>query len=241
MPPQPPKFISAGPLPDLRLRGPWQRSLRHEKEAVDWRKFSLGLAIAFLMTALELVGFNRGMQRHATDNKYRGAIVVDLIDTAQPPDFIEPPLPEPEPLQSRPSKIRIDTPNASTTPPPVVKAEPDSEQMNARIGTAGSATELFDASGRVRLPDAVITPAAPVASTQQQRARENWKALKERGENPLNCQRSRFAQAFRKDQSVGDAVAGKYLKYIGLANNAQIARNLEERESRAEDGCDPAN
>ena len=113
--------------------------------------------------------------------------------------------------------------------------------MNARIGTAGSTTRLFDANGRVRLPDAAVKPAAPVASTQQQRARENWKALKKRGENPLNCQRTRFAQGFRKDQSVGDAVAGKYLKYIGLANNAQIARNLEGRESRAEDGCDPAN
>lgn len=238
--PRPPKTLSANALPALRLRGPWQRSLRHEKEAVDWRRFVLGLAIALVMTALELVGFNRGMQRHATDNGYRGAIVVDLIDETQPVAFIEPPLPEPEPLQSRPSKIRIQTPKTSTTPP-VVKAEADSKQMNARIGSAGSAATLFDASGRVRLPDAVANPSAPVASTQQQRAKENWKALKERGENPLNCQRTRFAQAFRKDQSVGDAVAGKYLKYIGLANNAQIARNLEQRESRAEDGCDSTN
>lgn len=239
--PRPPKALGADALSGLRLGGPWQRSLRHEKEPLDWRKFALGSAIALMMTALELAGFNRGMQRHATDNSYRGAIVVDLIDATQPLDFTEPPLPEPEPLRSRPSKIRIETPKTSTKPSPVVAAEPDSEQMKARIGTAGSASKLFDPSGRVRIPDAAIKASAPVAATQQQRARANWKALKERGENPLNCQQTRFAQAFRKDQSVGDAVAGKYLKYIGLANNAQIARNLEQRESRAEDGCDPAN
>ncbi|MGB4859060.1 MAG: hypothetical protein WBP11_06985 [Dokdonella sp.] len=224
----------------LRFRGPWQRSLRHEKEPVDWRKFTLGFVIAIVVTGLELIGFNRGMQRHAIDSTFRGAIIVDLIDETPPLEIVEPPLPEPEPLQSRPSKIRIDTPKTLTKPPPVVKAEPDSKEMNARIGGTGSAAQLFDASGRVRIPDAAARPSAPVAATQQQRARENWKALQERGENPLNCQRTRFAQAFRKDQSVGDAVAGKYLKYIGLANNAQIARNLEERESRATDGCDPA-
>ncbi len=230
--------MRADALPLLRFRGPWQRSLRHEKEPIDWRKFALGLVIAVVLTGLELIGFNRGMQLHRIDNNYRGAIVVSLIDEAPLLEIIEPPLPEPEPLQSRPSKIRIDTPKTPAAAPPVVKAESESKEMNARIGEAGSAARLFDASGRVRIPDAAVKPSAPVAATQQQRARENWKALQERGENPLDCQRTRFAQAFRKDQSVGDAVAGKYLKYIGLANQASIGRNLEERESRAADGCD---
>ncbi len=231
--------MRADALPLLRFRGPWQRSLRHEKEPIDWRKFALGLVIAVVLTGLELIGFNRGMQMHRIDNNYRGAIVVSLIDENTLLEIIEPPLPEPEPMKSRPSKIRIDTPKTPTKSPPVVKAESDGKEMKARIGGAGSAAQLFDASGRVRIPDATVRPTAPVAATEQQRARENWKALQDRGENPLNCQRTRFSQAFRKDQSVGDAVAGKYLKYIGLANQAAIAQNLQDRESRAADGCDP--
>ncbi len=226
-------------LPLLRFQGPWQRSLRHDEEPIDWRAFALGVAFAAMLTAVELVGFSRGMHRHPVDSNYRGAIVVSLIDETPLLEIVEPPMPEPEPLQHRPSKIRIDTPKTPTKSPPVVKVEADSKEMNARIGDAGSAARLFDASGRVRIPDTTMKPTSPVAATQQQRARENWKALQERGENPLNCQRTRFAQAFRKDQSVGDAVAGKYLKYIGLANSAAIGERLQQRESRAEDGCDP--
>ena len=223
----------------LLFRGPWQRSLRHEKDPIDWHKFALGFVIAIVLTSVELIGFNRGMHWHPIDSNYRGAIVVSLIDETPLLEIIEPPMPEPEPLQRRPSKIRIDTPKTPTKPPPVVKVDADSKEMNARIGDAGSAARLFDATGRVRIPDAAIVPTAPVAATEQQRARENWKALQERGENPLNCVRTRFAQAFRKDQSVGDAVAGKYLKYIGLANSAAIGERLQQHETRASDGCDP--
>lgn len=224
---------------EFRLRGPWQRSLRHEKEPIDWRKFALGLGIAVLLTALELIGFNRGMRRHSIDSDYRGSIQVSLIDATPLVAIIEPPLPEPAALQRRPSRIRIDTPKAPDIAPPVVKVESSSREMNARIGDAATSARLFDANGRIRLPDTVGKAVAPVAATREERARENWKEMRERGQNPLDCHRTRFAQAFRKDQSVGDAVAGKYLKYIGLANQASIARNLGQREERAADGCDP--
>lgn len=224
---------------EFRLRGPWQRSLRHEKEPIDWRKFALGFGIAVVLTALELIGFNRGMRRHPIDSDYRGTIQVSLIDETPVVDIIEPPLPDPAALQRRPSKIRIETPKTPDAAPPVVKDESSNKEMNARIGDAATSARLFDADGRVRLPDNIGNANAPVAATREERARENWKAMQERGQNPLDCHRTRFAQAFRKDQSVGDAVAGKYLKYIGLANSAAIGERLQQRESRASDGCDP--
>lgn len=220
------------------MRGPWQRSLRHEKEPFDGRKFALGFGVAVLLTALELIGFNRGMQRRPIDSSFRDTIQVSLIDEAPVVAITEPPLPEPAPLQRRPSNIRIATPKTPTAAPPVVKDEANSKEMNARMGAAGSAARLFDADGRVKLPEGIGKQPAPIAATPAQRARDNWKEMQERGQNPLDCHRTRFAQAFRKDQSVGDAVAGKYLKYIGLANQASIAHNLEQREERAADGCD---
>lgn len=222
----------------LRFRGPWQRSLRHEKEPVDWRKFALGVAVAVLMTAVEMVGFNRGMRRHAFDSNYRGAIQVSLIDETALLDIVEPPLPEPDPFPLRQSRVRIQTPKTPPAPPPKVARDENSNEMQGRLGEGGSAARIFSPDGRVRLPEG--TAAAPkVAGTPQQQRREQWEELQQRGENPLDCQRTRFAQAFRKDQSIGDSVAGKYLKYIGLANSAAIGDRLQQRESRASDGCDP--
>lgn len=226
-------------LRSLRFRAPWQRSLRDHSEPINWRKFTLGAAVAVVMTVLELAGFDRGMQRHAFDERQRGAIVVSLIDETPMLEIIEPPLPEPEPLKRRPSAIRIDTPAIPTKPPPPVAAEENNREMKANIGSAGSAARLFDASGRVRLPDAASRSPEAVAKSPQQQAREKWKAMQERGENPLDCERTRFAAAFRKDQSMGDVVAGKYLGMIGLANRAAIAQRLKDREERAADGCDP--
>ena len=224
---------------EFRVSGPWQRSLRHEEEPFDWRKFSLGFGVALLLTALELIGFNRGMQRHPIDSSYRDTIQVSLIDETPVAAISEPPLPEPAPLQRRSSAIPITTPKTPTAAPPLVKDEANSKEMNARMGAAGSAARLFDADGRVKLPEGIGKRPAPVAATPTQRAREKWEEMQQRGENPLDCHRTRFAQAFRKDQSAGDAVAGKYLKYIGLANSAAISERLQQRESRASDGCDP--
>lgn len=222
----------------LELRGPWQRSLRHEPEPRDWRSFGLGVAVAVLLTLTALFGFNEGMQRKPRFDNYRDTILVNLIDPTPPIELPEPPPPEPAPFQQRPSRIRIETPQIRKSPPPAATPAQTSGEMTGRLGEA-SAPALFGADGRVRLPSSTGSAPAAAASNEQERARQDWQQLQQRGQNPLDCQRTRFAQAFRTDQSVGDAVASKYLKWIGLANQAAIAKRTADREQRAADGCDP--
>lgn len=224
----------------LELSGPWQRSLRHEPEPRDWRSFSLGIGVAVLLTLLAVIGFNQGMQRQPRLDTYRGTIQVNLIDPTPLLELPEPPVPEPAPFQQRQSKLRIETPQTRKTPPVVARSAEKTTGMTGRLGEAAAAPALFGADGRVRLPSSNAGSApATAATTEQQQARQNWQQLQQRGQNPLDCHRTRFAQAFRQDQSVGDAVAGKYLKWIGMANQAAIAKRAEDREQRAADGCDP--
>lgn len=226
----------------MELRGPWQRSLRHEPEPRDWRSFALGIAVAVVLTIFAVIGFNQGMQRKPDLSNYRDTIQVSLIDPLPPVLADEPALPEPAPFQRRQSAVRIDTPKTVTAPPVKTPPSAASNEMTGRMGEAGTTNTLFSADGRVRLPSAAAgAGAAPAtAATEQQQARRNWQDLKKRGENPLNCQRTRFAQAFSTDQSAGDKVASKYLKWIGLANHEAIAKRAGDREARAADGCDPA-
>ncbi|MBN8480419.1 MAG: hypothetical protein J0L88_02390 [Xanthomonadales bacterium] len=73
----------------------------------------------------------------------------------------------------------------------------------------------------------------------QEAAKARWAEIERRGENPLDCERTRFAGAFRPDMSVGDAVASKYLSWIGLADPEAIAERARQRAERAAAGCDP--
>lgn len=221
----------------IELRGPWQRSLRWAPERHDPRWSVVGIVAALVLTLVALKGFDRGMQWRPVIKEQ--VIQVSLIDPTPPTAIDEPPPPEPAPLVTRPSRIRVEPPAVRAPPPPKRADDQDSNAMHARMGEGASASGLFHADGRVRLPQAGTGVPRPVAKTRQQQAEENWQALQQRSENPLDCQRTRFAQAFRKDQSAGDAIAGKYLKWIGLANQAAIAKNLEDRERRAADGCDP--
>lgn len=76
-------------------------------------------------------------------------------------------------------------------------------------------------------------------SNQQEIGRARWADLQHRGENPLDCKRTRFARDFKTDQSLGDEVASKYLKWIGLADGEAIAHRQQQRAQRAAEGCDP--
>lgn len=216
---------------------PWQRSLRWERLPPDRRVLLLGLAIACAITLFELIGLSLGMRWHAPEQERSGAIQVDLIEPAAPLPPI-PPEPVPPEFEAREHKVVVAPPQTRIrTPPKPVSVE--HETMRARIGTAGTpAVHLFKPDGSIALPHAPAVPTAPRNAQEAGKAR--WAEIEKRGDNPLDCHRTRFTDAYSPDQSIGDKVAGKYLKWIGLADMQAIEHTAAQRKQRAEEGCEPS-
>ncbi|MEP7042442.1 MAG: hypothetical protein ABI843_05235 [Dokdonella sp.] len=216
---------------------PWQRSLRWTKPVRDRRLWLLGVLAALLITALELLGFAAGMHPYPRQAAQRSVIQVVLIE---PEPEVPAPPPEPEPPQfvRRPSRIVIAPPKVRTTPP-AASATETSDAMTARIGVAGTPvppTQLFNPDGSIRLGEgstAIAPPSAP--KNPQEAAKARWAEIQKKGENPLDCKKTRFAQAFAPDESVGSGVARKYLSWAGLYD----PHDTQRRAARAAEGCDP--
>lgn len=196
-------------------------------------------AVALLANLLWMFGLELIMAPLDRIEPDRSPIVVNIIT---PPEVFEiPPEPQPEHIEfrDRPSRVRITPPQTKSTPPPLT-AETGS-QTQARIGTAGEpALNLFNADGSLRMPKSHTRIGPEKIDNPQQAARAQWAEIQNRGENPLDCRKTRFANAFRRDESVGDAVARKYLSWIGLADGAVIAERAAAKQRRASEGCDPA-
>lgn len=215
-------------------RLPWQRSLRWTRPERNLRWLLSGLFIAFAVTLIELGGFALGMRPYRLHAPPSAPIRVVLIE----PAVVIPPPPEPEPpIVVRASKIAIAAPTVHVTPPPAHVEEP-SDAMRARIGEAGrAAPQLFNADGSIRLGNGsqVVAPQAP--KNPQEAAKARWAQIQQRG-NPIDCHKTRFAGAFAPDVSLGDKVAGKYLKWVGLADPEAIRHRAEQRADAG--GCEPA-
>jgi len=223
-------------------RLPWQRSLRWTRPPRDRRWIALGLLLAILLTLVELIGFGLGMQRQiAKEVRPPLPRVVQVILIEPVPDLPLPPEPEPPQFApQRPIKVRVEAPKVKLPPPPQ-PAEEDSDAMRARIGTSGApAVQLFNPDGSIRLAEPALAPPKTESANPQEAAKARWAEMEKRGENPLDCKRTRFARAFKRDESVGDQVSRKYLKWIGLGDGEAIAHSAEQREQRAAEGCDPA-
>ncbi len=218
---------------------PWQRSLRWVDPPRDRRKWGLGLLFALLITVLELVGFATGMRslrtRPAPPHANQVVQVILLNPVLLPPP---PPEPEPPAFVKRPSRIAIAPPKVVSTPPPSHTVEP-SDAMSGRLGSAGTAEpapQLFNPDGSIRLGSgAPSLPQAPKNAREAAKAR--WAQIEKRG-NPLDCHKTRFAKAYIPDQSAGDKIAGKYLKWVGLADMDAIQHRAQQRAEAG--GCDPS-
>ncbi|MGB0133494.1 hypothetical protein [Dokdonella sp.] len=206
------------------------------------RNAVIGLVwLAILLNLVWIVGLDQAMQPVQRMLPDRGPVIVDII---VPPEVFElPPEPVPQPVPAefrrKPSAIQIEPPQTEMTPPPMNADSSSSTQ--ARIGSAGEAPlQLFNADGSLRLPNATVRIGKEKIENPQEAARAEWAEIEARGENPLDCKRTRFAGKFARDESVGDKVARKYLKWIGLVDGAGIAERAADKERRAADGCDPA-
>jgi hypothetical protein len=234
-----PSLLAAGALHFETDRLPWQRSLRWIEPPRNRRRWVLGLLFALLITALELAGFALGMRSYRTQPRVPNANQVVQVILLEPEPVTRPP-PEPEPpaFVRRPSKIVIAPPKVSSTPPPPHPAEP-SDAMSGRLGNADTAVpvpKLFNADGSIRLGTGAVTlPQAP--KTQQEAGKARWAEIEKRG-NPVDCHKTRFAQAYAPDEDVGDNVARKYLKWVGLADMEAVEHRNRQRAEAG--GCDPA-
>lgn len=224
----------------LRFAGdhlPWQRSLRWEtRPKRDRRLLLLGGLIAVAVTLVEVVGFGLGMRPYRQPHRAPQVVIVNLIE---PLAEVPPPPPEPEPpIVARPSRIAIAPPEVKLKAPPP-HPEEASDEMRARIGEggAGAVPQLFNADGSVRLGGSDMPSLPPPPKTEREAARRRWDKIVERG-NPLHCKKTRFSQAFAPDLSLGDKVAGKYLKWVGLADQQSIRHRAEQRAESG--GCEPA-
>ncbi len=197
------------------------------------------VAAAVVVNLLWMFGLDRVMAPLIPAETDRGPIVVSIIT---PPEIFEvPPEPEPQPVEfkRRPSKVQIAPPETKSTPPPMTAET--SAQTQARIGAAGEPSlNLFNADGSLRMPKARDRIGAAKIDNPQEAAKARWAEIQNRGENPLDCKKTRFANAFRRDESLGDKVSRKYLSWIGLADGAGIAERAADKRRRADDGCDPA-
>lgn len=219
---------------DYHARRAELRAVRQRREQRNRRRLGLAIGLTVLVNLFLLGSLERGMHPLPLPAARDVAIRISVIE---PPDSLPlPPEPQPAPMPARASRIAIAPPPVRVTPPPPRADEPSTETQ-ARLGIA--APNLFNPDGSLRLPDALPGASKPKPQTPQQRARERWAEIERRGENPLDCQRTRFAGAFRRDESAGDEVTRKYLAWIGLADPQVIAERAARREGRAADGCDP--
>lgn len=219
-------------------RLPWQRSLRWERPPINWRLLLACLLLAILATVTELVGFGFGMRRQiAHELRPAPPRVIDVVLIEPKPELPIPAEPVPPPFQRRPSRIKVEAPKVELPPPPATSEESDA--MRARIGSEGApAVQLFNPDGSVRLQSAPLAPKQAPANPQEA-GRQRWAEMEKRGDNPLDCKRTRFAGAYARDESLGDKVSRKYLKWIGLGDGEAIEHRARQRAERAAEGCEP--
>lgn len=115
---------------------------------------------------------------------------------------------------------------------PVAPAAPTSQpgEVDAVVATP----RLYNADG------SLIVPRGDVEAKPRTALEQGFAAAAElhsRGHNVVRCRRTRFAGAWKPDESVGDQVSRKYLSYIGMYNPHSAAK-AAERASDATEACD---
>jgi hypothetical protein len=125
----------------------WQRSLRWQKPARDWRRLLPGLVVGFLCTALPIAMFDAGMRTelgrlHALAPDV--PILVELLSEPAPAP-VEPPIAEPATAPATTRERRARAIEAPSPPSVTGTREPVAPQP--------APLQLFGRDGAIRLPD----------------------------------------------------------------------------------------
>lgn len=205
-----------------QVQDAWREDVRRHALANLKRpppRLPLTLRIFFLVLILFVHGI--GVLVLSTPRRHRESlpdtpVVVYLLDESTP-----------KPLQPSPQL------KAQRKPAPALRFAPaDTAQPHADvIQTAPPALQLFNPDGSIRLPTESPTKIAP---SKVEMAAE----LMHRGHNIIHCRRTRFAEAYARDESMGDRISRKYLALVGLADLSGIEERAARRKKDAAEACD---
>lgn len=192
-----------------------ERALAHLRRPQTWPQSwrMLACLLVLLLHTLGVILLRRAML--PAPMLPQSAVEVRLL--AQNP---EPPLPEPahDVRKVRPRPLTV-LPRTPTTPMTTQSA----------VSTPAQELHLFNVDGSVHLPSDKPYVAAP---------EEQGRELRSRGHNIVHCRQTRFAQGYQREETVGEGISRKYLKWIGLYNAAYVEAKAAQREAERAAACD---
>ena len=234
------------PARDIAHLVPYERAQRRAwLHDVRWRTgrrgrvwMTLVIAAILLLHLALMLAVRQQMRPRDSDLRPPDSVIhVNLIELPPPAEL--PPVPIQMPTLIV-TGAQAGTANNSPAPPrpapaarPVAPAAPSTEGVEGIVATP-TAPHLYNPDGSLHL--SLPTQTAP---TQQplQAGIAAGKEMLRRGHNVVRCKRSRFANAYAPDESVGDKVARKYGSLVGMYN-PHSADKLAERQADAAAACD---
>lgn len=231
-----PARVAARVLP---LRRELLHELRWRPPNISWRRVAIAVAIALLAHLLLLLLIRDGMKPKPFDGDRRDVIQVSLIERAPPPEIIAP-----APLELPPLAVPAPQGGSARNAPAPARRERGQRQVPAAAAAEQGADaviatpslpSLYNPDGSLRTGTA--TAPAPQARTPLEKDMAVAAEMSSRGHNVIRCKRTRFANAYSPDETVGDKAARKYLGWVGLYNPARAKRSAE-LAMEARENCD---
>lgn len=221
----------------LPLRRALLHELRWRQPDRNWRRIVVAAAIAILAQLVLILLARDGMRLKPFFDDRRDVLRVSLIELAPPP------LPEPAVRELPPMSVTAPTAGTARNAPAPARREQGQRQVEAPAPSDGdaeavvatpAAPSLYNADGSLRIGPALPAPEKLDPLTRDKLAAEE---LLQRGHNLVRCKRTRFAGAYRPDESLGERAARKYGRYVGLYNPA-TAQKQAVRAADARSDCD---
>ncbi|MBL8299739.1 MAG: hypothetical protein JNN30_15490 [Rhodanobacteraceae bacterium] len=221
---------------------PMRRALLHElrwrRPDLDRRRIVIAVAIVLLVHLLLVLLVRDGMRLKPLADDRSDVLRVTLIDAA-------PPVPSPPARVYELPTLSVSAPidGVAHNSPASARRRQNVPQAQAPAPSRGeadgvvstpAAPSLYNPDGSLR-----VTPALPPQEVPDRLTRDKLaaKELSQRGHNIVRCKRTRFADAYTPDESLGERAARKYGVYIGLYNPA-VAQKAAERAAEARINCD---
>ncbi|HVH32717.1 MAG TPA: hypothetical protein VM847_01230 [Tahibacter sp.] len=217
----------------LPLRRELLHELRWRPQDVNWRRIVVAIAIAVLAHVLLVLLVRNAMKPKPFVEDRRDVIQVSLIE-------LPPPIEAAAVRELPPLQVTAPPKGAAHNAPAPPRPDRGQRQVEAPAASSGEAEgivatpNLYNADGSLRL-----APAAPAEDPAHpiERGKLAAQEMLQRGHNIVRCKRTRFADAYTPDESLGEKAARKYGAYVGLYNPA-VAQDAARRKADARTDCD---